>query len=279
MRRAIWFSSIALALGLLFSGQAHADSVLYGVRDNASGDELVIINPTTGDVQSVGIIESVGNVYNPFYSVLSLAYDSNSDTLYAVDVLSNLLLTLDRETGQASGVGSAVGPFIGGLSFDDNGTLYGIDSTTSWLYTIDTNNGAATFVQAYDNTWTVGGIEFNSDTGELFGVEVNYDQLVTLDPAGGSSIVGSTGSGYPRLSSLTYDPLSQLFLATEAETHSLVSIDPGTGATTFLADLQGSEIHGLTFVPAPVPVPPAAGIGLLGLGLVGWMRRRNRQTT
>jgi hypothetical protein len=126
-------------------------STMYAVTigGRPGGSSLVRINPDTGDTEYVAEITGVGDPDNGT-AVIDIAVDTEGH-MYGVEIVTDTLVAIDKETGEASTIGS-IGfdaNFSEGLDFDDaTGTLYfsGYDNSIglSSMYTIDTETGLAT---------------------------------------------------------------------------------------------------------------------------------------
>ena len=112
---------------------------LYGLH--AAGDEVVELNPHTGEAVSVGPIGfDLGTS--------GLAYDCSTETLWGADGTSNQIFRVDTLTGTATDTVSTDVPFGAvGLEFDHRTGLL-LASTGSALYTIDPHTGASTHIGA-----------------------------------------------------------------------------------------------------------------------------------
>ncbi len=127
-----------------------ADDTLYGVA-RPSGPTAVLyrINTTTGSATSIANLSTNG-IYN-------IAFDTSVGVMYAAEILSQNLYTLNLATGALT----LVGPFgipgtpfvqIGmGMAFDPVLGLFATDNTglqnqANLLYHINTSTGAATLV-------------------------------------------------------------------------------------------------------------------------------------
>ena len=117
----------------------------------ASGlNRLYIIDPATGSTSSSS------NLFG-FNQVESLAFDSVNQILYGTDTITDQLLTINIQTGEASAVGPLGFDQINGMAFEkDSSTLYGVDASTGRLILINTQTGAGTSVgvnSQYTNTF------------------------------------------------------------------------------------------------------------------------------
>jgi hypothetical protein len=193
---------------LLLSSPAQASpggGTLYGT--DAGGGRLIAVDPTTGTGTLVG---SMG-----LGSIPALATDPVTGTMYAGSGDGNAnLYTVNTATGQATIVGGSGLGFaaIGSLDFRPDGVLFaavnivGAGGTGSdHLAVIDTVTGAATVIGPFGTC--------GSDSCTIEGMEgIAFDSNGTL--LGTVSTRGSSG------------------------TPGLYSIDPSTGAATFVAPIE-----------------------------------------
>lgn len=117
----------------------------------ASGlNRLYIIDPATGNTSSSS------NLFG-FNQVESLAFDSVNQILYGTDTITDQLLAINIQTGEASAIGPMGFDQVNGLAFDKNsGDLYGVDGNTGRLIQINTQTGVGTSIginNQYTNTF------------------------------------------------------------------------------------------------------------------------------
>ena len=163
--------------------------------------------------------------------IRSLAFDPNTDTLYAADQDVTVLLVIDPTTGVATPKSHAFGvEQMWSLAFDPNANkLYGLGLSQGLeepLYSIDTITGIATPI---GDLYPAGDIAFDPNTNTLYVVDLGPPaQLCTVDVSTGTKTVvgpiGPYGAG-----GLTFDPGTQSILGWSFN-QGLVRIDPATGA-------------------------------------------------
>jgi hypothetical protein len=253
---------------------------------------LYAIDPLTGAATAVQQFDGV-HLYGG-----GLAYDADTDTLYATGALdadsgTSRLFIINRFTGAVTpfpGMSPTVNLSSGGLAIDPiTGIMYatggnGFQSTA--LFTIDKTTGAATLVGVSGGQCCVSpfgfimyGLGFRSD-GTLFAngltlsepaVNGAYSHLYTLDIASGlATDVGPHGVNVGRqlnYSGLAFGPDGTLYSlgSTSASAQGLYSVNPANGTATVIGD---TIIHfgvdgGLVFAPdQPVPQPVALNISV-----------------
>lgn len=110
-------------------------------------DELVSIDPVTWEVNRIGefFTQTASSL-----QVVAMAYESASDTLYAVSNSGSVLATVNPSSAELSEIGST-GASIFGAAFDSAGTLYGSNLFNSSLVTIDTSTGESQLVGSHVN--------------------------------------------------------------------------------------------------------------------------------
>jgi hypothetical protein len=204
---------------LLVPPTAHAvpgRGTLFGT--DASGGNLITIDPATGAGTLVG---NTGAGVVP-----ALAVDPITGTMYAATGAGfPALFTVDPATGVATLVGDTGLGFagVGALDFSSDGTLFaavniaGNGGTGSdHLATIDTATGVATVIGPFGTCTDVTVPSFGGGSCTIEGIEgIAFDSAGTL--WGSLSARGAAG------------------------TPGLYSINPATGAATFVAPIQDSS--------------------------------------
>lgn len=221
--------------GLAYNPHAN---LLYGVNVSGNDDQLVAINPITGQATGIG---GSGQLFSDgFGFIQGLAFDPNSNTLFGSDTASGRFLTIDTTTG----TGTAFGDFgafsnVAGLAFDPNtDTLYGVDTTLDQILTINTGTGVATGIGSFgqlasDGFGAVRGLTFDPLSNTLYGVDnlFGHDQIMSIDTVTGSATaIGAAGQldadGFSNV-----DGLAFTFTATTAvpEPSSLLALTSALG--------------------------------------------------
>lgn len=181
---------------------------------------------------------------------LASSATTSAQTYYAVSGAGNApsnLYTFDPLTGAATLVGATGFSHVTGLAIDPTtGNLFGHVSDIGsaggvQLISIDKNTGAGTLIGSSGHQ--IPDMTFRAD-GQLFGwAEVNAsftdsDFLVTIDKITGSATkVGVNGTGTFQ-TGLSFAPDGTLYLKVNTTMH---TVDPNTGATTFLMFLTGDD--------------------------------------
>ena len=175
------------------------------------------------------------------------------------------LYSIDAGTGAATLIAPIIGPtgpfsFIGGAAWNPaTGTLYAYtsDASAGKLYTINPSTGAATEVGPLGVSSLEGGLAF-SPTGTLYGIRSGAaNSLMTIDTAtGAATTVGPLGPLAVDMSGIAFTDTGALlgydmrFAGPGA--HHLHSIDPSTGAATFIGSTLidvDSNLGGLEWSP------------------------------
>ncbi len=147
--------TLSVGGGQSFAGLATdpTDGTLYGVTTNCSASNLVILNPETGDVTTVG---STG-----LECAIAIAIDADG-IIYTYDIKADNMYTLDKETGANT--------LLGSIGFDANyGQGMSYDNYTGQIYMAAYNNSTqAAELRVVDSqtggTTLIGGIG-SSDPG------------------------------------------------------------------------------------------------------------------
>ncbi len=181
---------------------------LYGVT---GGDPtLVTIDRCTGQGTAVGLINLIspprdvtlaeGIAFNP---VDGLLYGTVHDPLISRAFASDILVTIDPATGDATEITRIISPIFeseaDGMVFID-GTLYAVDCAPCFLQTIDLNTGVASPIgfsgpggSRSGSFNGAGDLAFNPSTGTLFESDFFTRRLLTIDPTSGEgTVVGPT---------------------------------------------------------------------------------------
>lgn len=269
-RRLTSIMTLATLAGGLGASAVQA-APLYGA-DYGNAGNLYGIDTGRG---SASVIANIGT------NIGDLTSDTRagSATVWGVDLVANTLVTFDPATGSATGSLSILDAEITSIAFDvTTGTLFGNDTLTygrsSNLYTIDPVTGGTSLVGSIGYS-SVFGLGFDQ-AGNLFGIDDSSKDFLQIDTLTAASTLITTGL-FNGAFDLASDPDTGIMYVSEAFAHKLHTIDLSTGATTYVGPYgNGSNIAGLAFGVAAVPVPAALPLMVLGLGALGMARRRRR---
>ncbi|HUM48586.1 MAG TPA: S8 family serine peptidase [Anaerolineaceae bacterium] len=133
-------------LGTISGLSGTPDGIMYGIAGDCATSYLITVDITSGATTNIGAISGVG-------CGIDLAYNTNDDMIYVVDLLTSSLFRVDPVTAVATLVGSlGVNPnYAQGMDFEEeSGVLYWAAYTTQGeLRVIDTTTGASTLIGAF----------------------------------------------------------------------------------------------------------------------------------
>lgn len=207
------------------------------------------LGPAYFDVDDPGTIASLApSTANDFIAGGSWA----EGVWYGSEYGTGALYTMDPSSGAMTlvGYGSAPGG-LHALAYDPSTfTMYGCNyGASSGLYTVDLTNGATTLIGDVGIGALVIGMACDA-SGNLFGADLLNDVLISIDKStGAGTVIGSLGILINYAQDLEYDNENDvLYLAGYTSTGQLYTIDPSTGAATYIGDFQGgTEMCGLAF--------------------------------
>jgi len=253
------------------SGFATAESILYAL-DNSSGNaSLYTLDQATGNATLIGA--------TGLANAQSLTYDQSTGLLYTFEVSGNALYSIDPLTAAVNELGVLNTEYLTSLAFSEDGSvLFGNDIVSDQLISIDLLTLDITAIGSPGPSFT--GIASHPNADTLFGYQSGA--LYTLDTATAQStfVAGIESPNTLNISGLAYDPIASILYGIQiGDGRNLVSIDVNTGEPTRLGSHGLLNAAALAVAPgtAVVPVPPAVGIGVLGLGIVGLVRRRKQE--
>lgn len=219
----------------------------YSVRSDGNDsldDHLFSIDLETGLATPIGP--------TGFEDVEGLAFDPECESLFAVDDVTDRLLTCDTTTGDCTLVGDlGVNITDTGLAFADDLTLFmstDAPKSPTHFYKIDRLTGAATRVGAQGQEVT--GLA-NGPAG-LFGLGGDgTDDLVRIDPATGAAArIGSLGTISPSDGGLDFDADGVLWGVEDSGLRypsRVFRVDIATGRATVVATVHledGTQLGG-----------------------------------
>lgn len=232
-------------LALILSGSTLLSGALplgaqtaYSVRsdgNDAQDDFLYSIDLATGVATPIGP--------TGFEDVESLAFDRGCDTLFAVDDVTDRLLTCDTATGACTQVGNlGVNVTDTGLAFIDDTNLYmstDAPKDPTLFYRLNRFTGIATVVG--DQGQEVTGLA--AGPGGLFGLGGDgTNNLVSIDPATGvATVIGSLKTVSPSDGGLDFDAAGVLWGIEDAGLRNpsrIFRVDTTTGAATVAATVH-----------------------------------------
>src|ERR1700733_9107704 len=205
------------------SVDAVGPTVVYVISAAGTTENLLTLDPATGELTMVAAFSGVGTIGGLAY------WDAN--TLYATSFDPNEILELTLSPSALVSIGTYTGN-IASLERDGN-VLIGTDDTTNDLVTIDPTNGTLTRMVLHDASDTTrasqGGDVVAMPDGTWYWYSNSGTQLYVLEPATAlATAVGGPATGAPFVSGMFRDDSGHLFV-TSSGSQQQIEIDTTTG--------------------------------------------------
>jgi hypothetical protein len=238
----------ALAFFMTVSMAARAASdVLYAV--DAELHLLYVIDTGTAERTVLGPLEFAGEGEG---IIGGLTFDERTGLLYATEMRSDDLFTIDPVTLTTVRIGDTGVRLLHGLELDPRtGTLYATDTVedaNSNLYTIDPTTAAATLVGPL-GFGDIGGLAYEPTERTLYGTYdgfLSQGSLVTIDVETGAAT--EIGPAH-RLNSISFDSSGVLYGVNNGccGPLALYTVDTTTGTCTEIGTIDAANILGIAF--------------------------------
>jgi len=233
------------------------EPILYGWTGDPGGNYLATINLETGEKTEV---------FRADRSFECLAYDSSTETLYAIENVAgdNVLAVIDPPSRTITDVGLTVGyREITACTYDEStNTLLALEQNQRVLLSVDTGSGAATAIGTITSYFVNNSMATEFGSGDLYAsASLDPAYLVQLekssDPAV-PSIIGSFGADVIVMSGMAFHPFSGVLYGTgqirvgPSSPRLLMTIDVTTGLATPVGNPH-DQVGGLAFVFSRTP--------------------------
>jgi hypothetical protein len=222
-------------------------------EDVKAGWTLVSIDTRAGDIVEIDPATAAVSVITDITdtSVTINSMDVREDGTPIVHNSADYeLMSIDVCSGDTTSIGSTGTSDMGGIGFGSSGQLYGLDTANDRLVQLSTTTGLATPVGPLGFDIGANGLAYDCSTDTLWGADSASGNIFGVDLATGAA-TGFVSTSVPFGSvGLEFDHGSGMLLA--ATGYALYEVDPATGATTFIGDLDTDLTDDLAFYP-PCP--------------------------
>jgi DNA-binding beta-propeller fold protein YncE len=209
----------------------------------AHGRLLVALDPDNGQPTLVSGMGLSGYVS----AVGGLAYDPGGDRLYASDLASGHLVSVDLADGTVSIIGPIRFTDVRGLALDTTtGNLYGIDAATVQLILIDSATAVASVIGSLGSLQAAA-LVFDPATQMLYTSDAAAGVLVRIDPVTAAATPAPSSIGFAQVQGLALDPVSGVLYGVDAATAQVITVDRETGVGAVLGELGNIRIQKIEF--------------------------------
>jgi hypothetical protein len=270
----------------LFPAQTFASTILYGITLD---DNLLQISVTPTSV-SATLIGQLDTVTDPFGGSSSLGIGQTGGDLYIYDQNQQALLQINptnAATISTTNLG-ILNTGEGDFAFAPSGTGYlmstvapdGSFGTTGTMYSFTTAANSAAVIST--TVPMIDGLAFDN-SGNGYALAQGGGILYSVTTAGVVTEIGSTGitdgcdSDLCSLGGLTFGGTT-LYAALSNfsnSTSSFYTINPTTGAATFIGDIDFDQVSGISGIETTTTTPePSTWVLITGGALAILLRRR-----
>ena len=229
--------ALAIAAILFMAGRVSAEGTLYLI----DGVNLYTVDTTTAAVTLIGAAFEDG-----------LAPTGPGASLYSTDEDLNSLYSLPVDGTPQTFLATIGGDANRGLAFNTaTGVLYGTDNGV--FGSIDPATGD--FMPLQSPPSETEALAADPNRNVVYGLDTDIEDLMVYDVATDMwSVAAPTGVENGGKAGMAYDPEADLlYVADRDGTGNLYSVDPTTGATTWIGPTDvDSSFYGLAFVPAEI---------------------------
>ncbi len=208
-------------------------------EDVKLGWSLVTIDTTSGNVYDIdtssGAETIISSIQSGLTGINSMDVWENG-TAIAHSNAGSVLYSFDVCNGSALLLGSTGVSGMGGISFGGGNKLFGLNSANDQLMQLDITNGSATLLGPLGTPIGNNGMAYDCSTDTLYGADASSNEIFTVDPSSGqASNFISTSVPFTSVG-LEFDHSTGLLYA--ATGYQLWTIDPNTGASTFISQMS-----------------------------------------
>ncbi len=299
MKKILSASIAAATLALVVTPPEAEAAIAYSV-DNA-------LNLLRYDTSTPGVVTNVGSFSGAVTTIDSIDFRPANGLLYGYSFAANAVVTINVNnafTSLATNPSTASNTFDLGIDFNPAADRLRLVNVNDQNLRINVDVGGAntivdgTLVYAAADPFfgispTINEAAYtnnvaNAGSTQLYYVDYGLGNLVTTAAANGGVLntVGSLGIG-PITSFTGFDIVTDPFTGTNSafavlDTNTvfggLYSINLGTGAASFIGQVDGTGVNSLAITPTAVPEPGSALAGVIALGAcIAGRRRRQAQ--
>jgi subtilisin-like proprotein convertase family protein len=230
----------------------------------------VFFRSNTGSPE--GALVTISNPANDYYGGDFVNNDFSQ--LYAINITTNNLVTLNTTTGAETVIGPMVPPAgqtWGGLRWDPStSTLYAMSNVTGGgtLFTVNPATGATTTVAPFTGLTLLIDIAI-SPAGQMYGIDISNDSLYSINKATGvATLIGATGIAANFAQGMDFDDSTNTLYWPAyigAGVNSLATVNTTTGAATAIGSFNNREVDAFAIAtsagggPTATASPTAGG--------------------
>lgn len=222
-------------------GEVDEDAMVGWWMASANTEAGVVVSIDQSDA-ATDIVSEISTDHD--FNTVNVREDGLS---VAQDYVTREFWAMDPCTGDTTLIGPTnVGPMCG-IAFGPTGLLYGLDYESDELAEFNLDKGTSRVVGSLGFDLSLCGLAYDCQNERLIGTDAETGQIFDVDVVTGeASKFVPSGVDFAQ-AGLEYDPRDQLLYASTR--NELYTIDPVTGATLFVGNINASAVDDLGLHP------------------------------